>query len=400
MIKKIKSKKIKSIYLDSILNILASIVLTLAVQIIAYPILGKKYNSDDYGVILTVMGLINTVSVSIGNSLNISRLLMDANYRKSNIEGDFNLIFWGSTASAAVVLSIYLFYFDLITFKQIILVILLTIAISFRAYFVVGFRLNISYKHIFNCNMMGLVGYVLAAFTLNYFNNWLLLFLIGELSMCLYIILNSKSVKERYQKTSLFKNSFKNYGYVFGSSIIGNLVLYMDRFLILPFLGPSLVSLYTVSSFLGKSAGIIMNPISSVLLTYYTKEESLKRSIFFQRVGGTLLITLILYLGIIFVDDYIIGFLYPDFIEHARPLFAIANLGSVILIFGNTIQPLLLQFCHEKWQIIVQLFYLITYLLLSITLMNYFGIFGFCIAVMLANLLRALLMLIIVYLSI
>ena len=67
----------KNVIKDFSLNILASFVITAVTQIIVYPWLARGYEAALYGVILTIMGVGNTIVSTVGGSVSNTRLLME-----------------------------------------------------------------------------------------------------------------------------------------------------------------------------------------------------------------------------------------------------------------------------------------------------------------------------------
>ena len=65
-------------------------------QIVVYPFLGSHMSADSYGLFLTLIGIVNIISVTLGNSLNNVRLLRDTTYKENKTTGDFNLINLGA----------------------------------------------------------------------------------------------------------------------------------------------------------------------------------------------------------------------------------------------------------------------------------------------------------------
>lgn len=396
-----KSIKLKyfnksNIYTDSVLNIVASLILTIATQLIAYPYLATRFSKEEYGVILTIMGIINAIGVSFGNSLNNSRLLLQPEYERKSLNGDYNIVFLlTSIISSLIVFTILIIFLNISPLES-IAYIFVTVLISFRAYFSVAFRIKIDYKKILLTNIWGITGYLFGILVASLTNRWILIFVFGEIFSCVYIFAKSHVVHDKFGITDLIKKTLSKYYFILGSAILANLMLYMDRFLIFPLLGAGLVSSYTIASYLGKTAGIIMNPISGVLLTYYAKENYLSLKRFYRRVFIFLIVSILIYIGILIVGRPIMQFLYPTLIEEALPYFKIANLAAIILIYGNTIQPILLRYCHSKWQLITQVLYLCIYLSSSYYGMTANGLLGFCYAILLSNLFRALFMIIII----
>lgn len=386
----------KGIYKDSFLNIIASLILTIAVQVLAYPYLALKFTITEYGIILTIMGILNAVGVSLGNSLNNTRILLQSEYDKRGINGDYNYIFIGILLVGAFSTGVL----STIVFKKINITvigcILITILILFRSYYSASFRIVINYKKILYSNIWGFLGYIVGMIFIKFIDLWVLIFIFGELFACIYIFYSSKIIHDKFQITALFKNSLNKFTLIMFAAILTNMMMYMDRFYIYPFLGADQVTLYTVASFLGKTTGIILNPIAGVLLTYYIKEGQLTIRQFYKRTGLFTLVSFLLYLSLIFVGIPITEILYPTLINSALPYFYVGNLAAILFILGNTIQPSLLRFCDAKWQLIIQIIYFLLYLLLGYYGMIHNELLGFCYAILIANLLRIFMMVFVV----
>lgn len=394
-----KNKIKNGIVFDSSLNIIASLLLTIATQFVLYPYLGSIYSQEDYGLILTVMGIINTFGVAVGNSLNNTRLLVEKEYQEKQIIGDFNIIFYLNIIFSSIFIFLLFTNIMKMSLSESILGLILMMLISYRAYYTVGYRIIINYKKIVITNLLAASGYIGGVILIDPLNTWIIAFIIGELLSCIYVYITSGVTNEKFAKTILMNVTLKKYIYIFSSSFLSSGMLYLDRFLVFPLLGASEVSIYTVASYLGKTVGIVMNPISSVLLTYYAKEDKLTISNFIKRVLLFSLISLILFIFIMIFGIPVIRLLYPSIINEALPYFGVANLAAVILVLGNTIHPIVLRFAHSKWQLIIQIVYFILYLVGSFIGIQVNGLLGFCLGVLIANLFRVLFMIIIVLLT-
>lgn len=136
----------KKIVGDFSYNLMSSLLATGVLQIVVYPVLARLFNASAYGILLTVMGIVNTVSVSIGNTLNNTRLIQNTNYEEQGISGDFNLILSFSGIIGAVAIWIIgqrIFGFSIFTS---VLMVILVLLMSWRAYFIVAFRIVLDFK--------------------------------------------------------------------------------------------------------------------------------------------------------------------------------------------------------------------------------------------------------------
>ena len=90
MIGGLLKSKLFNISKDFGLNLFASLIATGVAQLMLYPLLLRYMSSERYGAMLTVMGIANTIAVSCGGSLNNTRLLLQSDYEKENLTGDFS----------------------------------------------------------------------------------------------------------------------------------------------------------------------------------------------------------------------------------------------------------------------------------------------------------------------
>lgn len=384
---------------DVFLNILTSMLAVVVTQVVAYPFIASQMTSENYGVFLTVMGLINLIAVSIGNPLNNTRLLMSSNYETGCKQGDFNNILiklLGISLSLSIVLFICIGY----QYKEIVLLCLLICLITIRSYYSVYFRIKINYVKNFISTLIGSFGVLLGILLFKITGMWVFIFLISEIFACVYILYKNPLIKESIIKTNKYKQIKSKFLFLFGGAFVSSLVTYMDRFFILPILGARYVSYYNVSSFLGKTAGIILLPISGVLLTYYAKESGISKSAFYKRFHVFLLFSGFLYGLLLIIGPGILKILYPTIYAQAFKYYKLSTLGSILFILSNTLQPTLLRYAEDKWQTIIQSLYLIIYILLSVVFMNFFGLMGFCIAVVLSNLFKIMIMFVVINKSI
>lgn len=135
------------------------------------------------------------------------------------------------------------------------------------------FRLELNFKRIFWCNVLVSLAYTAAAFPFATESLWPMVFLIGEGAGLLYVSLRTPFVHEPCRRTPLFGETAQKAVVFMLSSLVGNLLLYADRMIIYPVLGPESVSYYSTASFFGKSAGIVMTPIAGVLLGYFAQKS-------------------------------------------------------------------------------------------------------------------------------
>lgn len=386
--------KVKSgIYRDFILSLMASAVTTIVAQLITNPFLARMCSSEEYGRILTIMGIGNVVTLAFGNSLNNVRLIMNSDYEEQNTEGDFKPLFILLSVIGTLAFGVYLIWFGE---KSILLIVLLCSFALFgilQNYGAVAFRIKINYikNLLLNISIAGgnMVGLLILFFS-GKRSLWALAFAVGQIAGVVYIYQNSSIFKESFRFTPLIRETLKKEGVLLFTTLCGNILVYLDRLILYPLLGGDAVSTYTVASFFGKSLAILMNPISGVLLSYYA-QKSYGMNI--RRFWKTNILTLGLSAAFIifslFASEWVTGLFYPGLIGQAKPYLLIANLAAVINVIGNLAQPAILKFASTKWIAINQIFYMVMYLGLGVVLSRTNGLMGFSQAALASSTVRA-----------
>ena len=126
---------------------------------------------------------------------------------------------------------------------------------------------------------------------------------------------------ETFQKTCV----------LFVTTFIANLIQYLDRLLLLPILGGEAVSVYTVASFFGKSLGVLVTPLASVLLSYYAQKDFGMTTRRYWKINLSMIaFSTAFFLFCVAVGPFGTGIFYPTLIDAARPYILLANLAAVI----------------------------------------------------------------------
>lgn len=389
----------KKLISDILLNIVATILLTISTQLIAFPITSRIVSIDKYGQILTVIGVMNLIAVSFGNSLNNSRLILNKKIEEKNKFGDFNIIFLIILLLSIISMLIILNLFNL-NLLEILLISFATCMLLVRAYYTVEFRLYLDYNKILFISICSLLAYTLGSILSFYTGNWVYIFFVGETLPSIYILSKSRLLREGFKKTTFFNSVCKNYLMIYLGALLITLIVYMDRFLVNFKLGAAQVGILVVAAFLGKSFGVLIGPIANVLLSYYVKENTISIKLFYFRLSIYMIVSLLSYIIIILVGPYILNLLYPNISKESEEYLIIANLGSILFIFGNLLQPTLLVSARIMWNTIIQIIFFITFLIGSIILINIYNLSGIFYSIIICNIIRIILMIFVVHFSI
>ena len=398
---KMKETKGKKIISDFLNNILATILVTLVLQVIVYPFFAATLSSVEYGRLLTIMGIANIFTVSLGGGLNNVRLIQRNLYDEIEEVGDFSLILVIFLVLGTALFGfIARFNFGIKGGALACILAYVSMGIVIN-YLVVSFRIVVDYKANLIYNIFLGTGYLLGVLLVRKNGFWSLAFLLGEVIGFLYLLRATTLYKERIGRTKLFANTFKNYLVLISTNIVANIIIYLDRIFLYPILGGEQVTIYTVASFVGKSIGLVITPVASVLLSYYAQKSFVMTVKKYWLINGiTLLGGGILGVMAIVFGPIATKILYPTVYEEAREYLVIANVASLIGVLSNIISPSILKFANIYWQIVIQLLYAGCYVFLGYICMMYLGLWGFCIATLIVNLFRMFLLMVIGHISI
>lgn len=371
---------------------MGSLVTVAVLQLVVYPYLAKTNSAEAYGIILTLMGIVNIIIVSLGNSLNNIRLVQNTEYKNRNIEGDFNLILLGSLIIGSLVLYTINHSMDIDEATTILLVLTLILGIC-KSYFSVTFRLQLKFTLQMFGSFITAAGFIIGLIAFFYTKYWPLAFLIAEIFSLGFIYLNSDILKESIKVTILFKQTFRKYLALISASMIGNLIVYLDRLLLLPTLGGEAVATYTVAAFFGKSLSLVLVPIAGVLLGYYAQQNFvMNRRLFWKINLAVIVFSILFFIFSLVMAEWFTGLLYPTLIDKAAQYIILANIAAIIGATGSITQPAVLKFSPIKWQIVIQIIHGFIYFIGGLILINYWQILGFCVAAIIANLVRLIIL--------
>ncbi len=371
---------------DIVYNVGASLVLVGTMQIVVYPFLAWKYVSAEYGEILTVMGIVQTISATCGNALNNVRLMLDTEYGKDGKKGDFNLLLIVLTVTSVIITTgIVLGGFGQSVGNSIFLVLYVAMGII-NSYFCVYFRIILNFKKVFLQNLFGAAGLGVGILFVYYIPIWPIPFVLSELIQLVVIWKYCDLYKEPYGITDRMGSTILKLLILMATTLSGNLINYLDRLLLYPLLGGDAVSVYSVASFFGKTFGIIMTPTAGVLLGYYSQKEYKMTCRKFWGINVAALIGGVVFLGISMLFSPIITrLLYPKVYDEAAVYILWANIASIISVICILTQSAVLKFAPAWIQLLKEGIYGGLYIFLGMYMLKKYGLMGFCTASIIAN---------------
>lgn len=376
-------KKYKKFLYDVILNIVSSILLSSAIQLIIFPLLSREMGDVRFGIIISLYGINNVIVNFLGNSLNNIRLIYDDETQE---KGNFSyLLIIALVITTIMSVTFYYVYGRNLSFLENLITVLFTMLGTVKIYALVIFRISLEYNKLILTNFITILGYGIGLIVYYIIPIWSVIFLVGEILAILYIHVTTNIFEEKPKKTREFPQLLKSFLQLSGSNSIVNVMNYLDRFLINPILGPANLAVYYSASSVSKIISMVINPVTNVLLSYISKYKGdNNKKVIYLITGVSSLLLLPIYLLLNFISPYLISLLYPDLFSSAQKYIWIITLGTVLTLINSILNPLILKFCDIKYQMHIQTIYGLFYLVSATILSVGYGLMGFSIATVLS----------------
>lgn len=390
--------KIKTIAGDSILSIIALILMNVVAQFIVYPFWKRAYGTDFYGHILYAMSIVNIFGITVGNAANNARMVASVKGRTE--DGDYSIfVLTGSVISALGTLPLILFGGLDMDLTTAVLTGILTFVTCWRYYCDVEFRLNINYKGYFLYYVIISIGYALGIALMQVIPYWPVALIPGELAGLIFVRVKGKVISGFRDKRSPDFTSIL--GTIFLLSVtyfINNLVFNGDRLLLEHTLGGDFVTIYYLGSLVGKTMTLITSPMNSVIIGYLARYHGQFTKKMVTWLLGVTFGTIVLFSGLSVLGSYIlIQLLYPESFEQALPFFLIGNAAQIFYFVANVVTTVLLRMAKANYQLKINIVYAVTFLVCCIPATIFGGLWGFCFAILFVNIVRYLMAIILCY---
>lgn len=386
---KIVSSKLRAVFSDSVYSIAALVVMNMMAQFAVYPAWSKQFGAEYYGDILYLLSFVNIYAVSVGMALNYARLSDSAKFKTEN--GEYHLILL-IMCVVGIPFSFAVKHLSGVPFEpsEVWVFWLLLCATMIRNYADVDFRLGLNYKGYFKYYMVVSVGYALGIFLCRKTGVWEMALLLGEALGVIYVF-----IRGDYLRKNAFRISGEVRRTVFSCLImvathfIMNLIFNADRFLLKAMIGGTAVTVYYLSSLMGKTISLITTPLNSVIISYLAKYKgSFDWKMFCKLLLGIALAAIVLAFGCVIASHILIRILYPESYEMTKEFFAISSVSQVIFFATSVLMVVLLRFAKQSYQLYINLVYATAFLILGIPLTQKGGIWGFSYAILFANMIR------------
>lgn len=375
-------QRIKRIFSDSLYSIFGLVLMNVIVQFLVYPTWNRTLGSALYGNILYSISLINIVAISIGTSCSYVRMKASASGAVANTP---YLACLGCASALMVpfVLILKLTGLVRLTTPETALYAVVMCLTMWRCYADVEYRLSLNYKGFFLYYAAIGAGYLAGIALFKSTGLWPLALLPGELAGIALVLLKGTALRPDAPATrELCLPVWHMILVLLGSEMLSTIVFNGDR-LLLQWLDSAAVTTYYLASLLGKTVSLITTPLNGVIIGYLARY---KGGITRRLVGIIALAALVMIaIGTVcctIASHIIIPVLYPDNYYTVKGMFFIANLSQVIYFVANMVTVVLIRFGKLRYNLYVNLVYMLVFCALCIPVTAIHGLSGFCVALL------------------
>ena len=368
---------------DVALNIVSSAIPIAVLQLVILPTIASATSSEKNGQIVTLISFLTLAAEPFGFALNNTKLLVNETYTMEKSRGDFNYLLLISIPLNAIIIIIGTIYYAPDGGAVFVFMMLLTSTIILlQRYFMVFFRLTLNYRRILLDSFFLCTGYLIGLLLFNTSRDWILVYASGSIFSLSQTLWHNKLLKGPIRRTPFFKNILKKNSILLFVEFMNSIVKYADRLILYPLLGGVAVSIYYSATIISKLISLAVTPLSTVILSYFSKMESLKRRTFYVMLSVGLTVGAVCYIFCVLIAESILNWLYPKWAAESMQLVYITTACAVVGAVNNIVRPAVLKFRNISWQLLLGGADTVLYIELAYTFFLIGGLKGFCIGLL------------------
>ena len=359
------------------------------IQFFVYPQMEKQMGADAFGVALSVLSIIAIANNACGYAAGCARLLGSEKGEANN--GDYNLMLIIMGGICAIIGTIYLYTLELLTPLNVLLFFFLSFFTMLRYYSETEFKIKADFFRYMIYYILISVGYILGVYIFKLSGQWMLALLTGEVLCFVYAVIRSKLYRPPFFKiTGQFKNIFSSISFLLFSTLLENTTLHADKIVLLAITQDGeVVTTYYIASLVGKVIAMLTTPINAIVLSYLVKYKgSLTKKLWTIVSVAVTIGAAVVFVGCLIVSPFVIKLLYSENYADAMPYLVPAILGQVLYFASGVLINTLLRFKGERDQFIFNALYAVEFFICVAIGTALGGLWGFALAVVLANAIR------------
>ena len=380
--------KYRKIAVDLLVNIISYGLPIVLLQFLLLPILARDMSEDNYGLLLSLTSVVSIFAeMTCGNLANVRILLNDEYLRKDAI-GNFKSLLYIMVFLSSFVVGLVSILLYSVSIQETILLLIYYILLSFRSYYIAGFRIENNYNKLMINNMIMCVGYLIGIALFQVWAVWQIAYIIPAGLACLHACKKTSLLKEQKKVTAEFMPLTNKTGSFMISYVLGSGMTYFDRIYLYPILGGAAVSTYHVSTLMGKFLSMLIAPMNMVILSYAAKIK-----VFTQKMKLGIIIADLIFCGgfafvAIFLSPIVIQVLYPQYFSLAKEFIPIVTIATCIFSAATVLRVISMRLVSHNMIFAIESVYAILYVSMSVFFLNLNGLMGFCYATLVAAIVR------------
>ena len=380
-------KKIFNIASDLVFSIAGLMLMNGMLQLLINPMLKKWMGTEAFGDYQSVFAVVSIMGTTFGVAANYSRMVRARDKKDTN--GDYNIFLTVISVLCVVVAAGTLIVYGSFNIAHFLLLTVLMIATVLRYYGDVNYRMKLNYKGFFVYYAVITAGYCIG---LLFFRSispvWMLTFLTGEVAAVLFVLFNGNIFKGKnlFTRSENFGGTMKSVGVLSTTNLLSAVAQQSDKIILGLAMGGEAVTTFYVATLLGKVISLLTTPLNGVLIGYLTKYEGKFTKKMIAVFASVLLgLGIIALLGCFIASEIFVKLFYPDVYKDAEQYFLLASAGQVFYFISNCLMTVILRVASEKYQMYINIIYIIIYAATVIPLTLSFGLWGMTIALLITN---------------
>lgn len=384
----LKNKKtVFTIASDLIFSVAGLMLMNGTLQFLIYSLLRKWVGNEAFGDYQSIIAVVSIMGTTFGVAANYSRMVRARDKKDTN--GDYNIFLTIISVSCIAVSAGTLSVYKSFNVAHFILLTILMIVTVLRYYGDVNYRIKLNYKGFFVYYAIITAGYCLGLFVFKYISEqWMLIFILGELAAVIFVTLHGDIFKGKklLTRSPEFKDSMKSVGILSATNILSAIAQQADKIILGLAINGEAVTTFYVATLMGKVVSLLTTPLNGVLIGYLTKYEGkVTKKMVAAFVFVLLGIGIVALFACYIASMIVVKLLHPEVFDEAKQYFFMANAGQIFYFIANCLMTVILRVASEKFQMYINIVYIIIYAVTVIPLTISMGIWGITIALLITN---------------
>ncbi len=384
----IKNKKtLFTIATDLVFSIAGLMLMNGMLQLLINPTLNKWLGEDMFGNYQSIFAVVSIMGTTFGVAANYSRIVRSREKKDTN--GDYNIFLIIISVLCFAVSAGTLLIFQSFSTTHFLMLTALMIVTVLRYYGDVNYRISLNYKGFFIYYAIITAGYCLGLLVFKYISTeWMLTFILGEAAAVIFVLFNGNIFKgdKLLTRSPEFGNSMKSVGILSATNLLSSIAQQADKIILRLAMGGEAVTTFYVATLLGKVISLLTTPLNSVLIGYLTKYDGkFTKKMFAIFTVALLGIGFVALFACYIASQIFVKLFYPDVFEEAKQYFFLANAGQIFYFIANCLMTVILRIASEKYQMYINIIYIIIFAATVIPLTISIGIWGITIALLITN---------------